>query len=89
MKASQDHLSLFMYNAKKLICSINYCFRHSYSVGGENNLLMTLNHHKKACRAVRFSDDGNELYTVSKDKSIHTVDLNTGAVKSKIPKAHR
>ncbi|KAK3099283.1 hypothetical protein FSP39_002018 [Pinctada imbricata] len=61
---------------------------HSYSTEKQNSLLMTLNHHKKACRAIRFSGDGNQLYTASKDKSIQTVDLNTGAVKTKISKAH-
>ena len=49
---------------------------------------MTFEHHKKACRAVRFSADGQELFTASKDKSIQIVDLNTGVVKHKISKAH-
>lgn len=50
---------------------------------------MTLEHHKKACRALRFSKDGIHLYTASKDKSIQVVDLNTGSVKQKIKAAHR
>ncbi|XP_048774023.2 WD repeat-containing protein 55-like isoform X2 [Ostrea edulis] len=61
---------------------------HTYSTTGENNELMTLEHHKKACRALRFSKDGIHLYTASKDKSIQVVDLNTGSVKQKIKAAH-
>ncbi|XP_062591946.1 WD repeat-containing protein 55-like isoform X3 [Saccostrea cucullata] len=61
---------------------------HTYSNTEESNELMKLEHHKKACRAVRFSDDGLHLYTASKDKSIQIVDLNTGAVKHKIKAAH-
>ncbi|XP_069129880.1 WD repeat-containing protein 55-like [Argopecten irradians] len=61
---------------------------HSYSTTTENNTLMTFKHHKKACRALRFSDNGEELYTTSKDKSIHIIDMNTGGLKRKLKKAH-
>ncbi|XP_060084294.1 WD repeat-containing protein 55-like [Ylistrum balloti] len=61
---------------------------HSYSSKGENNTLMTFKNHKKACRALCFSANGEELYTASKDKSIHIVDMNTGTLKRKLKKAH-
>ncbi|XP_033741992.1 WD repeat-containing protein 55-like [Pecten maximus] len=61
---------------------------HSYSSTGKNNTLMTFKNHKKSCRALRFSANGEELYTASKDKSIHIVDMNNGALKRKIKKAH-
>lgn len=61
---------------------------HSYSCTGENSELMTFSEHKKSCRALQFSPKGEELHTASKDKSIHTLDLNTGSVKRKIKNAH-
>lgn len=61
---------------------------HTYSTTGENNELMNLEHHKKACRALKFSSDGIHLYTASKDKSIQVIDLNTGSVKQKLKGAH-
>lgn len=66
-----------------------FIFRHTYSTTGENNELMNLEHHKKACRALKFSSDGIHLYTASKDKSIQVIDLNTGSVKQKLKGAHR
>ncbi|XP_070552585.1 WD repeat-containing protein 55-like isoform X2 [Ptychodera flava] len=54
----------------------------------ENKKTLTLSHHKKSCRAVVFSEDGQSLCTVSKDKSIQVVDVNTGTVKFRFKKAH-
>lgn len=61
---------------------------YSYSTEGPNHELMTLNHHRKSCRAVKFSSEGDILFTASKDKSIQVVDMETGSVSSKIAKAH-
>lgn len=61
---------------------------YSYSSSGDTSDLMTLTHHKKACRCLKFSNNGEELYTASKDKSVQIVDLNTGSVKHKFKKAH-
>ncbi|CAG2248453.1 WD repeat-containing protein 55,WD repeat-containing protein 55 homolog [Mytilus edulis] len=62
---------------------------YSYpATGGDTSEIMTLTHHKKACRCLRFSNNGEELYTASKDKSIQIIDLNTGGVKHKFKKAH-
>lgn len=52
---------------------------HSCS-GSDSSCLMTFKHHKKACRALRFSEDGEKLYTASKDKTIKVVDLNQGSL---------
>ncbi|XP_064636952.1 WD repeat-containing protein 55-like isoform X2 [Lineus longissimus] len=49
---------------------------------------MTLNHHKKACRKLKFSTSGERLYTASKDKSLQIIDLNHGKVFHKFMKAH-
>ena len=65
-----------------------YFFRHTYSCTKENSELLTFSEHKKSCRALKFSPSGEELHTASKDKAIHTLDLNTAAVKRKIKHAH-
>lgn len=61
---------------------------YSYTTEGSNHELMTLNHHKKSCRAVKFSSEGDILFTASKDRSIQVVDLETGAISNKISRAH-
>ena len=65
-----------------------FYFRHSYSVKEDNHQLLSLGHHKKGCRAVRFSPAGESLFSVSKDKSLQMVDLDQGTVKHCIKQAH-
>ncbi|XP_076330623.1 WD repeat-containing protein 55 [Tachypleus tridentatus] len=62
---------------------------YSYSVHATNHELMTLDHHKKSCRALCFSEDGTLLFSASKDKSLQVVDMNTGSVTSKMMNAHK
>ncbi|XP_033112946.1 WD repeat-containing protein 55-like [Anneissia japonica] len=50
--------------------------------------LLQINAHKKSCRGLAFSQDGNLLFTISKDKSIRVVDVESGAVKYQMLKAH-
>ncbi|XP_076048594.1 WD repeat-containing protein 55 isoform X1 [Oratosquilla oratoria] len=45
-------------------------------------------HHRKACRAVCFNEDGTQLFTVSKDKSVMVVDTQNCAPKYHIKDAH-
>ncbi|KAK6172493.1 hypothetical protein SNE40_016131 [Patella caerulea] len=61
---------------------------YSYSTEGENKLEKTFNHHKKSCRALRFSQNGENLLTASKDKSIKCSDVETGKIKNKFKSAH-
>ncbi|KXJ14351.1 WD repeat-containing protein 55 [Exaiptasia diaphana] len=61
---------------------------HSFSTQEQNKMLMELTHHKKACRAVSFTEDGKYLLSVSKDKSLQAVDMNTGSVALTRKKAH-
>ncbi|XP_064608156.1 WD repeat-containing protein 55-like isoform X2 [Liolophura sinensis] len=65
-----------------------YVTIHSYSTSDNNRTLMTLPHHKKACRCVRFSPDGGKLFTASKDRSIKTLDLNACSTERNFTKAH-
>ena len=64
-------------------------FRYSYSENEDNHLLLTLPHHKKAVRALRFTPSGSQLLSTSKDKSIQVVDMAEGKVIKKLEKAHK
>ncbi|XP_036381142.1 WD repeat-containing protein 55 [Megalops cyprinoides] len=62
---------------------------YSYScTEGENKELWSSGHHLKSCRQVAFSQDGQKLFSVSKDKSIHIMDVEGGKLVTRIPKAH-
>ncbi|XP_009707388.1 PREDICTED: WD repeat-containing protein 55, partial [Cariama cristata] len=45
-------------------------------------------HHLKSCRDVAFSQDGQKLFTVSKDKSIHVLTVEEGRLETRFPNAH-
>lgn len=55
---------------------------------GETKELWSSGHHLKSCRAVVFSEDGQKLVTVSKDKAIHILDVEQGQLERRISKAH-
>ncbi|XP_052057318.1 WD repeat-containing protein 55 [Apodemus sylvaticus] len=55
---------------------------------GETKELWSSGHHLKSCRAVVFSEDGQKLVTVSKDKAIHVLDVEQGQLERRISKAH-
>ncbi|XP_059141792.1 WD repeat-containing protein 55-like [Physella acuta] len=61
---------------------------HEFSNTEGNKELHKFVQHKKACRALRFSEDGRCLFSVSKDKSLYCVDVETRKLKKKIKKAH-
>ncbi|KAF6083521.1 WD repeat domain 55 [Phyllostomus discolor] len=64
-------------------------FVFSYSCQeGETKELWSSGHHLKSCRAVVFSEDGQKLVTVSKDKAIHLLDVEQGRLERRISKAH-
>ncbi|GFR98709.1 WD repeat-containing protein 55, partial [Elysia marginata] len=60
----------------------------SFGVSESSQELHKFPHHKKACRALRFSEDGKRLYSASKDKSLLCFDVETGKVKKRIKNAH-
>ncbi|XP_041061356.1 WD repeat-containing protein 55 [Carcharodon carcharias] len=53
-----------------------------------NQELWSSGHHLKSCRQLAFTPNGQELFTVSKDKSIHILNVERGKLVTKIPKAH-
>uniref|UniRef100_A0A6I8MYQ9 WD repeat-containing protein 55 n=1 Tax=Ornithorhynchus anatinus TaxID=9258 RepID=A0A6I8MYQ9_ORNAN len=64
-------------------------FVYSYScLEGGNKELWSSGHHLKSCRALAFSEDGQKLFTVSKDKAIHTLDVEEGRLIRRISMAH-
>lgn len=64
-------------------------FVYSYScVEDENKELWSSGHHLKSCRDSAFSTDGQQLFTVSKDKSIHILNVEEGKLVKRITKAH-
>lgn len=62
---------------------------YSYScTEGDNRELWSSGHHLKSCRQVRFSADGQKLYTVSRDKAVHLLDVERGQLLTRIRGAH-
>ncbi|XP_037940840.1 WD repeat-containing protein 55 homolog [Teleopsis dalmanni] len=60
-----------------------------YKLGNEKNtLLRTIEVHAKSCRDVEFSEDGRNLITCSKDKSIMITDMQTERLKKFYESAH-
>lgn len=64
-----------------------YAFSYSCTEG-ENRELWSSGHHLKSCRQVRFSEDGLQLYTVSRDKAVHLLDVERGQLVTRIRGAH-
>ncbi|XP_062443291.1 WD repeat-containing protein 55 isoform X2 [Rhea pennata] len=64
-------------------------YLYSFScVEGDNRELWSSGHHLKSCRDVAFSPDGQKLFTVSKDKSIHILTVEEGRLETRFSKAH-
>lgn len=62
---------------------------YSYScTEGDNRELWSSGHHVKSCRQVRFSADGQKLYSVSRDKAVHLLDVERGQLLTRIRGAH-
>ncbi|XP_063955213.1 WD repeat-containing protein 55-like [Lytechinus pictus] len=61
---------------------------YSYSAEEPNEELMFEEVHKKACRAIAFSEDGKSIFSVSKDKSVSKLDVATASVELSLEMAH-
>ncbi|KAG7236309.1 hypothetical protein INR49_001225, partial [Caranx melampygus] len=64
-----------------------YAFSYSCTEG-ENQEVWSSGHHMKSCRQVRFSSDGLKLYSVSRDKAVHLLDVERGQLVTRIRGAH-
>ncbi|XP_030609942.1 WD repeat-containing protein 55 [Archocentrus centrarchus] len=64
-----------------------YAFSYSCTEG-ENRELWSSGHHLKSCRQVRFTADGEKLYSVSRDKAVHQLDVERGKLVTRIRGAH-
>lgn len=64
-----------------------YAFSYSCTEG-QNQELWSSGHHLKSCRQVRFSEDGLRLYSVSRDKAVHLLDVERGCLLTRIRGAH-
>ncbi|XP_041098075.1 uncharacterized protein LOC121309241, partial [Polyodon spathula] len=74
----------------KLVKRIPKAHSHSFfCVEGGNKELWSSGHHLKSCREVAFSHDREKLFSISKDKSVHIMDVEGGKLVKRIPKAHR
>ncbi|XP_029439799.1 WD repeat-containing protein 55 isoform X3 [Rhinatrema bivittatum] len=63
-------------------------FVYLYSIEEGNKELWSSGHHLKSCRDASFSSDGQKLFTVSKDKSIHILNVEEGKLVKRFSKAH-
>ncbi|KAL7313202.1 WD repeat-containing protein jip5 [Mucor circinelloides] len=61
----------------------------NYATDKENTLNWTTQVSKKSCRGVEFTPDGAHLLSISRDKSIQALDVTTGRLLYKIPRAHK
>ncbi|CAG8569231.1 6841_t:CDS:10 [Diversispora eburnea] len=62
-------------------------FCHRYDIEFNQNIL-SVRPHRKSCRGLEFSHDGSALFSVSKDRSIQVIDLETSAILVNKSKAH-
>ncbi|KAI9209286.1 WD40-repeat-containing domain protein, partial [Polychytrium aggregatum] len=74
--------------AAGLITGEVHCYKLNVGDGAENSHLFSSDHHKKSCRALAFSHNGDSLYTASKDKSLQVLDSSTGKLKLRKADAH-
>lgn len=65
-----------------------YVYSYSCTEGG-NRELWSSGHHVKSCRQVRFSADGQKLYSVSRDRALHLLDVERGRLLSRVRGAHQ
>ncbi|GBB92887.1 hypothetical protein RclHR1_04640024 [Rhizophagus clarus] len=66
--------------ATGLITGEVFCHRYTVNNTNENINVMSIRPHKKSCRGLEFNHDGTSLFSVSKDKSIQSINLETGKV---------
>ncbi|KAI8048006.1 hypothetical protein BDF22DRAFT_705094 [Syncephalis plumigaleata] len=75
-----------------LVNGLAHCFQYNMKEEDEEaedyEELLYMEHHSKSVRDIKFSIDGNALFTVSRDKSFSSVDVETGKLLFQKEKAH-
>ncbi|CAG8546112.1 5238_t:CDS:2, partial [Acaulospora morrowiae] len=66
--------------ATGLITGEVFCHRYATEANAENQNILSIRPHRKSCRGLEFNHDGTVLFSVSKDKSIQVIDLETGEI---------
>lgn len=66
-----------------------YSYSHSKPESEfEHEERFTVRPTKRSCRGLAMSETGDLVYSVTKDKSLHVVDVGTGVVRENIFNAH-
>ncbi|KAI9019364.1 WD40-repeat-containing domain protein [Phycomyces nitens] len=87
-----DHVFDFAFHPKEpilvagLINGHVHCYR--YGIKG-NQQVWSTQLSRKSCRGVEFTPDGSVMISISRDRSIQKVDVQTGRLSMRIPKAHK
>lgn len=88
---SEDHIVDISFHPHENILGVasitGDVFLYKYT-NDENTLAQSLEVHTKACRDIEFSEDGNILFSTSKDKSIMLSNVETGGLIRFYEKAH-
>ncbi|RKP25252.1 WD40-repeat-containing domain protein, partial [Syncephalis pseudoplumigaleata] len=75
-----------------LVNGLAHCFQYNMKEedveADDYEELLFMEHHRKSVRDIKFSVDGNALFTVSRDKSFASVDVETGKLLFHKEKAH-
>ncbi|CAB4376841.1 uncharacterized protein OCT59_018778 [Rhizophagus irregularis] len=74
--------------ATGLITGEVFCHRYTVDNTNENINVLSIRPHKKSCRGLEFNHDGASLFSVSKDRSIQVINLETGKIFVKKADSH-
>ncbi|KAI8076636.1 carbonic anhydrase [Gilbertella persicaria] len=89
----KDHIFDFAFHPQGSLVAVGLingqvqCY--NYSTESPNNLAWSTQISKKSCRGVDFTSDGAHIMSISRDKSLQALDVATGRLLYKIPKAHK
>ncbi|KAI8981551.1 carbonic anhydrase [Pilobolus umbonatus] len=87
-----DHIFDFSLHPSQNIAAVGlitgYIQCHNYSASTDT-LQWNTKISNKSCRGVEFTENGLQLLSISRDKSIQALDVHTGRLLYRIPKAHK
>ncbi|OZJ04549.1 hypothetical protein BZG36_02694 [Bifiguratus adelaidae] len=85
-----DHVFDFSFHPERDLIAVGLITGHvhCFNYGVNNTKVFDIKPHKKSCRGLEFSSDGSVLYSISKDKSLQAIDVETVQVTMKKAGAH-